>query len=209
MTHVSYHQLADFATLSVTCSMSASRQTMVSGVFEALSATSPQVCTILVRALDALKPLQAEDTEPRSPSMRPLHDGDVQYCIPGRAWVLLAVGTPDVWRREGGARGSCGHSRGGATRKQPHLHELQHGVVPGLGADRGLLPLRAVGELLVQDGDAVLDPEVALLVAAVAVALQVDAQGVERLVHPDAQVAPLHREVSGGGGGRGCQDLGN
>lgn len=79
-----------------------------------------------------------------------------------------------------------------------HPHDLQHRVVPGLGADGRLLPLGALGAALVDDGDARLDPVVALARRAgraARVALQVDAQRAQRLVRADAQLAALGREV--------------
>lgn len=59
-----------------------------------------------------------------------------------------------------------------------HLHELQHTVVPGLGADGRVLPLSAVWVALVHHSNPVLDPEVALWTGQ-SITFQVDAQGIE------------------------------
>mmetsp|Transcript_1637 Transcript_1637/g.5995 ORF Transcript_1637/g.5995 Transcript_1637/m.5995 type:complete len:241 (-) Transcript_1637:1654-2376(-) len=75
-----------------------------------------------------------------------------------------------------------------------HAHKLQDGVVPRLGADSALLPHRPVRVLVIDDANPVPHPKVS--VRAECVALEIDAQSVERLVHADPELAGGGGEVS-------------
>ena len=79
------------------------------------------------------------------------------------------------------------HAYGQNSWSAAHLHELQHTIVPGLGTDGRVLPLSAVWVALVHHSNPVLDPEVALW-AGQSITFQVDAKGVEGLIHPNAQL---------------------
>ena len=101
----------------------------------------------------------------------------------------------------------------------PHLRQLQHGVVPGLGADGALLPGRALRPARVQHRAAALHPEVALRIAAAAC---MDSPGTPSgarsyLCTPDAcmqgnNTPPRDAEPSGAGrgedGGLACTAAG-